>query len=75
MEISANNSISIYVPEGVAHGYQTLEDNTELSYLHSVPFKSELSTGFSIFDPSLSISWPLEVSVISQKDLNWQNFK
>ena len=75
VEISANNSISIYVPEGVAHGYQTLEDNTELSYLHSVPFKSELSTGFSIFDPSLSISWPLEVSVISQKDLNWQNFK
>jgi len=75
IEVSANNAISIYVPEGVAHGYQTLEDNTEFSYLHSAPFNSEYSSGFSVFDPNLSISWPLEVSVISQKDLDWKNLK
>jgi len=74
-QLSGSNSFSLYVPEGVAHGYQTLEDDTELSYMHSVSFNSEFSTGFSAFDPNLEINWPLKVSKISSKDLSWKNLK
>lgn len=59
---------SVYVPPGCAHGYQTLEDGTELSYLISAPYDPESARGVNYADPRLSIEWPLPVGRISQRD-------
>ena len=65
---------SVLVPPGVAHGFQCLEDNTTVHYLHSQPFAPELAEGLRFDDPELNISWPLPVTVISQADLKLPNF-
>lgn len=57
----------IYVPEGCALGFQTLEDNTELFYQMSEYYKPEFSKGVRWNDESFQISWPLEVTVISKR--------
>ena len=70
-EISAANRCSLYVPEGFAHGFQTLSDDTEVHYLISAFYEPSASTGIRFDDPAISINWPLEVSVISERDLAW----
>jgi dTDP-4-dehydrorhamnose 3,5-epimerase len=68
VELSSENKRMIYVPEGFLHGFQTLEDNTELIYHHTEYFNPEADAGMNYADPSLNINWPLTVSVISDKD-------
>ena len=67
------------IPEGFAHGFQTLEDNIELLYLHTNFYNREYEYGLNFIDPFLNISWPLEVTEISEKDKNHKfispNFK
>ena len=58
----------MYVPEGFAHGFQTLEENTELLYLHTEFYSPEHEGGVHYNDPRLNISWPLEVTELSKKD-------
>ena len=58
------------IPEGFAHGFQTLEDNVELLYLHTNFYNREYESGLNFMDPFLNISWPLEVTEISEKDKN-----
>jgi dTDP-4-dehydrorhamnose 3,5-epimerase len=65
---------SVLVPPGVAHGFQCLEDNTTVHYLHSQPFAPELAEGVRFDDSELKISWPLPVTVISQADLELPSF-
>jgi len=60
---------AVYVPVGCAHGFQTLTDDVQLTYLHSSKFEKELDGGVNPMDPALGISWPLAVSHISPKDL------
>ena len=67
-ELSAENGRQLYVPEGFAHGFQTLEDGSEVSYQISVPYNAELSRGYHYASPALGIEWPLPVSVISERD-------
>lgn len=69
-KLSAENCRALLIPEGFAHGFQTLSDDCELLYLHSAPYRPEAEAGLSPKDPKLSISWPLDFSEISIKDTN-----
>ncbi len=71
VELSANSRLSLYVPKRFAHGYQTLEDDTEVSYEMSEFYAPELAGGLPYGDPRLGLDWPLPVSVISPKDAAW----
>ena len=62
---------AVYIPEGCAHGFQTLQDSTEVLYQMSVPFHAESSRGVRWNDPALRITWPLPITVISEKDLSF----
>ncbi len=68
--LSPENRKMIYVPEGCAHGFQTLEEKSELLYLHTEKYDSEFEGGIRYDDPSLNISWPIEVTDISLRDQN-----
>lgn len=64
----------IYIPKGVAHGFQTLENETELFYQISAPYVPLYSTGIRWNDPAFGIEWPLPVEVISKKDCEYRLF-
>ena len=70
VELSSKNRRMIYVPNGFAHGFITMEDNSELIYHHTNYYTPGHEGGIRYDDPGLGIPWPLEVEVISQKDLN-----
>ena len=69
IELSSENQEMIYIPKGFAHGFQTLEDDTELLYLHSNTYTPDNEGALNINDPLLNISWPLDFTNISKKDL------
>ncbi len=71
--LSAQNRNMLYVPEGFAHGFQTLEDDSEVFYQISYPYVPESAFGLRWNDPAIGIVWPKEVSVISPKDLQYPN--
>jgi dTDP-4-dehydrorhamnose 3,5-epimerase len=75
VELSHDNRKMIYIPEGVAHGFQTLTDNVELIYHHSEFYRPEYENGLRFDDPSLMIKWPLPMSCISQKDQGYAIIK
>jgi dTDP-4-dehydrorhamnose 3,5-epimerase len=75
VELTARNRRAVYVPEMVAHGFQSLEDETEVFYQISAFFVPDKSTGLRYDDPKLGISWPLPVAVISEKDARWPLLK
>lgn len=68
VELSASNMKMIYVPEGFAHGFQTLEADTELIYHHTSFYNRDLEGALRYNDPSLGIKWPLEPTDLSEKD-------
>ena len=70
VELSAGNALSLLIPPGVAHGFQTMSDDVEIVYCHSAPFDPDSEFGVSPFDPLLGVSWPLEVTSISDRDRN-----
>lgn len=71
VELTARNRRTLYVPEMFAHGFQTLEDDTEVFYQISAFFEPTLATGIRHDEPKLGIEWPLPVSVMSEKDRQW----
>jgi dTDP-4-dehydrorhamnose 3,5-epimerase len=71
VELSADNHKMLYLPEGCAHGYQTLEDNSESFYQMSVPYHPESLAGVRWDDPAFGIKWPLPVSLIIERDANY----
>jgi dTDP-4-dehydrorhamnose 3,5-epimerase len=73
-ELTADNGAMLYVPEGFAHGYQTLRDDTEMYYTTSALFAPKSAGGVRHDDPAFAIAWPLPVSVISEADRNWPAF-
>jgi len=75
VELSSDNYKSNYVPEGCAHGYQTLEDNSEVFYLNSQDYNSDFEKGVNYLDSTFNISFPLKVTTISKKDSSWKPFK
>jgi len=68
--LSAENMKAIYIPEGFAHGFQTLEDSCELIYLHSEFYIPEGEGAVRYNDPKINIKWPITVTEISEKDKN-----
>jgi dTDP-4-dehydrorhamnose 3,5-epimerase len=74
VELSADNRRALYVPEGFAHGFQTLEDHCDVFYHVSQYYTPGAEGGFRYDDPAFAILWPLPVSIISDKDRAWPNF-
>jgi len=72
VELSADNRKALYVPEGFAHGFQTLDDETEVLYQATEFYSPEHERGVCYNDPLLGIEWPLPVTKISEKDEAWQ---
>lgn len=66
------NGKALYLPEGCAHGYLTLESDSELMYTTSKPYAPESATGARFDDPAFDIDWPEEVAVVSAADRSWQ---
>lgn len=62
------HSGALLIPEGFAHGFQTLTDDVELLYCHSVAYKAQAECGLRAQDPSLNISWPLAITEQSERD-------
>jgi dTDP-4-dehydrorhamnose 3,5-epimerase len=74
-ELSAQNHRSLYIPKGFAHGFQTLTDNAELLYEMFEWYAPETARGVRYSDPAFGIKWPLDVSVISDRDATYPDFK
>ena len=74
VELTAENYKMLYVPENFAHGFQTLEDDTEVTYQVSQFYTPGSERGIRWNDPAFGIEWPIEVQVISDKDKNWQDY-
>ncbi len=70
-ELSEDNARMIIIPEGFAHGFQTMEDSSQLLYLHTEYYKPDSESGLAFNDPSLAISWPLPIHDISERDKNF----
>jgi dTDP-4-dehydrorhamnose 3,5-epimerase len=70
-ELSAENGRMLYVPEHCAHGFQSIEENSEVMYLTSAFYAPESCRGARFDDPAFGIQWPLPVSAISEQDRNW----
>ena len=74
-ELSAENGRMLYVPAGCAHGYQTLEEHTEMYYMTSGFYTPSAARGVRFDDPAFNIRWPLAPSVVSKQDLSWPLFQ
>jgi dTDP-4-dehydrorhamnose 3,5-epimerase len=72
IELTADNRRALYVPERFAHGYQVLQDGTEIAYQVGEFYTPEAEGGLRYDDPLLGIAWPLPVTEISEKDRHWQ---
>jgi len=68
VELTSRNRLMLYVPEGFAHGFQTLKDDTEVAYQISEYYHPESASGVRWDDPVLNIKWPLPVAVVSERD-------
>jgi len=66
--LSADNRKSLLIPEGFAHGFQTLTDDCELLYLHSEFYSPDAEGALHCADPRLAIAWPLAISELSERD-------
>lgn len=67
-KLTSDNGIGLLIPEGFAHGFQTLCDDVELLYCHSQAYQPKAEAGLNLLDPRLSINWPLPISKCSERD-------
>ena len=78
-QLSAKNNRLMVIPEGFAHGFQVLEDDSELIYFHSEEYQPTAEDGLRYDDPALAIDWPLPVTTVSERDRSFslitQNYK
>lgn len=79
IELTPENHAAIVIPEGCAHGFQVLEENSELLYLHTAFYTPGSEGGIKYDDPAIGINWPLASTDMSIRDLNHpylqENFK
>ena len=71
VELTEQNGRMLFVPEGCGHGYQTLEDNTEMYYMASEFFAPAAARGVRFDDPAFLIDWPMQATVVSDQDRKW----
>jgi dTDP-4-dehydrorhamnose 3,5-epimerase len=75
VDLSAENRLALYIPEGLAHGFQTLEPATEVTYAISERYEPSAAGGVRWDDPAFGIEWPkAERRVMSDKDRSWPDF-
>ena len=70
-DLTAETGRMLYVPAGFAHGFQTLQDDTDVAYQVSHPYTPGAEGGLRWDDPTFAIAWPLPVGTISDKDAGW----
>ena len=70
-KLSADNHLAVHVPKNFAHGYLTLDDDTEVMYAVSVAYTPKAERGVRWDDPALCIAWPRAIDVVSAKDSLW----
>ena len=75
MELSAKNYKMLYIPEDFAHGFLTLEKNTEVFYQMSEFYYPEHASGIRWSDPSFCVGWPHKICIVSERDLSYPDFK
>jgi dTDP-4-dehydrorhamnose 3,5-epimerase len=68
--LSADNHQTLLIPEGLAHGFQTLADDCELLYLHTAAYRADAEGALNALDPRLDIAWPLPIAELSARDRN-----
>lgn len=74
IELSAENGLMLYTPAGTAHGYLTLQPDTELSYLTSKPYAPDAVRGVRYDDAAFGIEWPAKIVLVSQADRSWPDY-
>ena len=74
VRLSAAQGNALFVPEGFAHGFVTLEEETDVEYLMGRSYVAEAARGFPWNDPRIGIGWPVQPEVIGAKDLSWPPF-
>ena len=74
VKLTEKNHKMLYVPKNFAHGFLTLEDNSEVYYLVTEFYNPEMERGIRYNDPEFNIEWPIDIEEISEKDLNHPNF-
>lgn len=75
VELSEANGRMLYVPRGFAHGFLTLEDDTEVHYQISTPYQAGAARGFRWNDPAVGIAWPGPPEVISERDRGYADLE
>ncbi len=75
VELSASNGRMLYIPTGMAHGFQTLEDSTEVSYQMSHHYAPDQARGVRFNDPAFGIEWPLPDQIVSERDRQYGDFR
>jgi dTDP-4-dehydrorhamnose 3,5-epimerase len=73
-ELTSANYKMLYVPEGFAHGFQTLADNTEVSYQMSVNYQADHARGVRWNDPMFGIQWPIANPILSERDSAYPDY-
>jgi dTDP-4-dehydrorhamnose 3,5-epimerase len=74
-ELQASTGTMLYIPEGCAHGYLTLEPDTSVEYLLSEFYRPECADGVRWNDPFFAIRWPIEPSIMNARDGSWPDFQ
>lgn len=74
-ELSADNFLALYIPQGFAHGFLTLTDDAMVAYQIAQPYHADLARGLNWRDPEIGIQWPHEPEVLSQRDRDLPRLK
>jgi dTDP-4-dehydrorhamnose 3,5-epimerase len=75
VELTAANRLALFIPEGMAHGFETLADGTELLYQMSTPYRADAGRGVRWNDPAFGIAWPIDPPiVIAARDASYPDF-
>lgn len=75
VELTADNHRALFVPRDFAHGFVTLEDNTDAFYMVSQSYVPNAESGIRWNDPKFAIDWPIQPTLVSEKDANWEDYK
>jgi dTDP-4-dehydrorhamnose 3,5-epimerase len=68
--LTPDNNKTLLIPEGFAHGFQTLTSDCEMLYFHTKKFNKDFDFGFNILDPLINIQWPSKITEVSDRDQN-----
>jgi dTDP-4-dehydrorhamnose 3,5-epimerase len=75
VELNEDEGRMLYIPGGLAHGFQTLADDTELSYQMGAPYVPDAAAGVRWDDPAFGIEWPPAERIIADRDRRWPDFR